>query len=106
MIVSTVTAMVFFDLGSILKDQFNLTIPTALFPTTENKQILLERYVAFAKHNVAIHRGYRKSLIESIITSLCQNVEVRDSETHDPVSKLQETDFLLRRILIVQTSST
>lgn len=43
MVVSVVTAMIAFDFGAINQHQFHADIPTALMPTSANRDVLLDR---------------------------------------------------------------
>lgn len=85
-VVSTVTAVVFLDMGKESKNQYSLTLPTALFPSPDNEKVLKERYYQFTKECNDLHRAYRKSFIQSCILRVSQDCEIKGSDVVDSVS--------------------
>jgi len=86
-VVSTVTTMVCFEkTQETTVCQFYNTIPTALFPTESNRQILIARYKEFTELAGNLHRKYRKMYIEERIKKVHSECKLENGSVNDLVS--------------------
>lgn len=93
MVVSTVTAVVAFDLGPQSLYQYSISIPTTIFPTEANRKVRMDRFEKFRLGNDDIHRHYRMQLIRTIVADIASDCKMVNNEIADSVSSPKEMEF-------------